>query len=634
MIDIRYDGAVNATADIVRRAIDARGALPLTALPDALLQSATPAPRPLVAALLEGSVASDASDRALLVEMACNTAGAYVRSAQVWAITRAGRLRLAAARRCLESMVALEVDRTRRLAAVGALGDLGDARACQHCWRPSKSSRALRRAREPRVLTGTWPSPPCSHSGRFAPPGPCRRWAAWFAGTPILRSIHGGPRARAHRWSRGLSGTDTDWRVTSASARARPGTGNGGDAGSAARSEDPMKSLKRLRLLLAAGALIALMASPASAHHVVWLDFSVWSLGEFPTAGTATPASQADKLAVRELIIANIVKDYAAFDIYFTTVQPPRGRYTWVIFFPGTNGTYYGCAGGDCCAWGNCTGRGSWDDGVSAVGSTPASSPPPTPSAVPTRPPRYIANGIADTAGHELGHILGLTHCPPRPTTSSRRARRATARTTPRPTPTSTGTSWPRGRRLDSRRKRRPPAIASSTPHSERRVLYFALQPRNHWASIGDADGDGDGADLIYGRLASPSTVAWRAQLSDGASVGAASTWSADAGDSLAPMAFLHGRRYWRWPGRFALRPDCQTRPPCAGTCANPRATASARSPMGHGRRRSGRHLPAGRCQRRRPIGPGVRAPARREHRQVVRAGVHRSGVRPRGRLE
>lgn len=291
-----------------------------------------------------------------------------------------------------------------------------------------------------------------------------------------------------------------------------------------------MKSLKSIRLLFAAAVMSMLIPSPASAHHVVWLDFSVWNLGAFPTVNGNTPATQADKLAVRELIVANMVKDYAAFDIYFTTVQPPRGRYTWVIFFPGINGGFFGCAGGSCCAVGYCTGRGSWDDGVSAVeiytgafGSLAAFTGA---NATTSR----IANGIADTATHELGHILDLSHCH----SADDFVAAGVACTNGYGATADVNVNWhimASGASTGLTPTQRATRSRFFSVHSERRVLYFNLQPRNHWAQIGDADGDGDGADLIYGRLESPATVSWTAQLSDGASIGTASTWSADAGD-------------------------------------------------------------------------------------------------------
>jgi hypothetical protein len=291
-----------------------------------------------------------------------------------------------------------------------------------------------------------------------------------------------------------------------------------------------MTRLKSIRFLLAA-AIAMLVPSIASAHHVVWLDFSVWNLDAFPTVNGHTPATQADKLAVRELIVANMVKDYAAFDIYFTTVQPPRGRYTWVVFFSGTNGTYFGCAGGSCCALGNCTGRGSWDDGTSAVEVYTGAFGPLAAFSGANATTSRIANGIADTASHELGHILDLSHCH----SADDFVAAGVACTNGYGATGDANVNWhimASGAATGLTTTQRATRNRFFSAHSERRVLYFNLQARNHWAPVGDADGDGDGADLISGRVESPSTLSWTARLSDGVgSFGNASTWSADAGD-------------------------------------------------------------------------------------------------------
>jgi hypothetical protein len=126
---IGHESLIEPTADIVRRALAASGRIGLSAFRDALLRTGSPPARRLVMALLEGSDVSTVSDRALLVDLACDTADTYAGAAQLWGIARAGRLHLAAARRCLEAVAAQDADRGRRLSAIGALGDLGDSRS-------------------------------------------------------------------------------------------------------------------------------------------------------------------------------------------------------------------------------------------------------------------------------------------------------------------------------------------------------------------------------------------------------------------------------------------------------------------------------------------------------------------------
>lgn len=129
VIEIAHDGAIAATAAIVQRALDPRSASRLTAFQDLLRRSATPPPRPLVAALLDGQRGVAVADRALLAEMACDTEASYLPAAQLWAISQIGTLRVDRGRDCLEALVARGADRARRLAAVEALGDLGDGRS-------------------------------------------------------------------------------------------------------------------------------------------------------------------------------------------------------------------------------------------------------------------------------------------------------------------------------------------------------------------------------------------------------------------------------------------------------------------------------------------------------------------------
>ena len=165
------------------------------------------------------------------------------------------------------------------------------------------------------------------------------------------------------------------------------------------------------RLLTIAAIWSLLAAAPASAHHVVWLDFSQWNLGAWTSVNGHKPATAADQTAIRDQIIAGMIEDYALFDIYFTTVRPANGRYTRVYFYANASDDLFGCAGPSCCQNGNCSGIGTWTDAVSDLevytGSFATEQAFTGTNATTVR----IANGISHTASHELGHVLGLTHC-------------------------------------------------------------------------------------------------------------------------------------------------------------------------------------------------------------------------------
>lgn len=284
------------------------------------------------------------------------------------------------------------------------------------------------------------------------------------------------------------------------------------------------------RLLLGSVLALVLGAVPAQAHHVVWLDFSLWDLGAYPTVNGNSPPTPADRSAVQELVVANMVEDYAPFDIYFTTVQPPNGRYTWVVFLPGTFGTLFGCAGPSCCALGFCSGIGTWDEGVSSVeiytGAFAALNAFSGANANTTR----IANGISHTTSHELGHILDLTHCHSADdfvasgTACVNDGYGATA---------DANVNWhmmASGASTGLTGTQRATRDRFFNMHSERRVLYSDLQPRNHWAQLGNVNAGLGRSDLTFGRLLSPTSIEWHNLLSDGTAFGADTTWSAGAG--------------------------------------------------------------------------------------------------------
>ena len=66
--------------------------------------------------------------------------------------------------------------------------------------------------------------------------------------------------------------------------------------------------------------------------------------------------------------------------------------------------------------------------------------------------------------------------------------------------------------------------------HSERRVLYNLLQPRNHWSILGNFNGGSARADLAYGRPRTPTSIPWDTHLSSGTAFSSAFTWTSDFG--------------------------------------------------------------------------------------------------------
>jgi hypothetical protein len=116
------DGSVRVVSEIVRAAI-AKG----TALQ---LRDAAPyfgsreTPPVLIASLLEELSArvTPSADGTQLAQFACD--GSVLPAVQLWAIGQSGRLKIAAARPCLESLVGDPTNRATRIAATHALGDL------------------------------------------------------------------------------------------------------------------------------------------------------------------------------------------------------------------------------------------------------------------------------------------------------------------------------------------------------------------------------------------------------------------------------------------------------------------------------------------------------------------------------
>jgi len=293
--------------------------------------------------------------------------------------------------------------------------------------------------------------------------------------------------------------------------------------------------MRRLRSFVAASAFVMLAAAPASAHHVVWLDFSLYDLSRHNTVNGNNPPTALDEQLVRDMVIANMMRDYAAYDLTFSLTQPNGGLYTRVSFHPDSVGSpLYGCAGASCCSFGNCTGIGSWDDGISGaevyVGSFRQKAVWQGANATTQR----LANGIAASASHELGHVLGLTHCFAADdyfdanvacsngfgaTTDANQNNHLMATG-------ATGISDVQRATVDR----------FFSIHSSRRRLATNLQARNQASALGDTNGDGQ-SDLTYACVASRQSVnVFGRSGKDGALggvFGGAKLWKAGAGSGF-----------------------------------------------------------------------------------------------------
>jgi hypothetical protein len=117
------DGSVRVASEIVRTALARSTELQLRDVAPYLGSRETPPPV-LIASLLEELSArvTPSADGAQLAQFACD--GSVLPAVQLWAIGQSGRLQIAAARRCLESLVQDPKDLGARIAAAGALGDL------------------------------------------------------------------------------------------------------------------------------------------------------------------------------------------------------------------------------------------------------------------------------------------------------------------------------------------------------------------------------------------------------------------------------------------------------------------------------------------------------------------------------
>ena len=293
--------------------------------------------------------------------------------------------------------------------------------------------------------------------------------------------------------------------------------------------------MKRYRLLLFI--LTSLLYTvPARAHQVIFLDFSGFDLSAYATVNGNSPATTDDVTAVQELVIANMVKDYAPFDVHFTTVQPASGRFTRVTFHEDDAGLF-GCAGPGCCLFGNCTGIGTFTQNQSGCEVYAGSFADDANFSGDNATTARIAKGISHTASHELGHVLGLRHCHAADDFVS------------------SGSSCFDGFQNTNDQNVNFHIMASGASsgltmeqratrdrffsiHSSRRVLYRNFQPRNHWSLLQSVN-TGDRADLTYGSIRTPDKVRWFNRLSNGETFGSLTTFTNDAG-KRADM-FLEG---------------------------------------------------------------------------------------------
>lgn len=116
------DGSVRVAGEIVRTVLAKGDALQLRDVTPYF--GARDTPPVLTASLLEEMTArvTPSADGAQLAQLACD--GSVLPAVQLWAIGLAGRLQIAAARPCLESLVRDPRNRAARIAAADALGDL------------------------------------------------------------------------------------------------------------------------------------------------------------------------------------------------------------------------------------------------------------------------------------------------------------------------------------------------------------------------------------------------------------------------------------------------------------------------------------------------------------------------------
>lgn len=116
------DGSVRVASEIVRTAIAKGSGLQLRDV--APYFSSRETPPVLLGSLLKEMSArvTPSADGTQLAQFACD--GGVLPAVQIWAIEQSGRLKIAAARSCLESLVRDPKNRGTRISAASALGDL------------------------------------------------------------------------------------------------------------------------------------------------------------------------------------------------------------------------------------------------------------------------------------------------------------------------------------------------------------------------------------------------------------------------------------------------------------------------------------------------------------------------------
>ena len=289
--------------------------------------------------------------------------------------------------------------------------------------------------------------------------------------------------------------------------------------------------MKSKRFFAVSFLIVLLSAARAWAGHVVWVDFSAFNINSWGAVNGNIPPKTSDLNAIKSQVLANMTEDYATFDIAFTTVKPANGRFTRVkiLGIAADGGALFGCAGPDCCKKGDCTGIDTWDDmtesGLEVYSGSFANKLEFAGSNATTA---RIANGISGTASHELGHVLGLLHCNAADDSITLGCDGINSNTKDQQVRwhiMASGASWS----LTTEQRARDRFFSA---HSERRILASAVQLRNHFAPLANVNGGSARADLTYGRLSSPNTMKWFTRLSGGAAFGGFSEWSGDAGNA------------------------------------------------------------------------------------------------------
>jgi hypothetical protein len=134
--------------------------------------------------------------------------------------------------------------------------------------------------------------------------------------------------------------------------------------------------MRSLRFPAAAAAALLLSFSGVSAHHVVWLDFSMFNLSGWASVNGNSPPTTADETAVQNLVIAYMVEDYAPS----TSTSRPCSRPA-----AGTAGSGSSPSPPPADCWG-APGRAAADRGTapgSAPGTTASARPRSTPGPSP-----------------------------------------------------------------------------------------------------------------------------------------------------------------------------------------------------------------------------------------------------------